>query len=246
MSDSYWDLYVAYIAKCVKENKEQDIDPHHYEMEWNHFLPQCIFGDQPLGQYLSLKQHAIATALQTLALKKNCMCGWHKKYLPDTLLEASWGYFISRNKQNGKKVMKVRHLEKDELGRSLDGVRNAERLNAEKTKEGKSINAIKGAAKLNQIIHAERDEFGRSVFAMSSLANTYQGEKDERGVPLARIRNGERLHSEKDEFGRSVAAMNTNNQVWESTMDGFKSNPGCVARHNKLNGWDPKARIRVS
>jgi hypothetical protein len=91
--DSYWDLYVAYVAKCIKENKEQDIDPEHYEMEWNHFLPQCIFGDQPAGQYLLLRQHAIATALQTLAFKKNCMTGMMKKYLPSDLLELAWPYY---------------------------------------------------------------------------------------------------------------------------------------------------------
>jgi hypothetical protein len=34
--------------------------------------------------------------------------------------------------------------------------------------------------------------------------------------------------------------------VWESTMDGFRSNPGAVALHNKANGWDPGARVRVS
>jgi hypothetical protein len=90
MIDSYWDLYVAYIAKCVKENKERDIDPHHYEMEWNHFLPKCLFDDQPVGHYLTLKQHAIASALQTLALRKNCMTGMMKEYLPEKLLELAW------------------------------------------------------------------------------------------------------------------------------------------------------------
>ena len=206
MIDSYWDLYKVYIAKCVKENKERNIDPHHHNMEWNHFLPQCLFGNQPVGHFLTLKQHAIASALQTLSFRKNCLCGWHKKYLSEALLEISWGYFVSSSKEN----------------------------------------AVKGAVKMNQIIHAERDEFGRSVFAMRSLANTYQGEKDERGISLDRIRNGVRLHSEKDEFGRSAVAVRVNNQVWESTKDGFRSNAGCVARHNKLKGWDPKDRVRIA
>ena len=113
MINSYWDLYIVYISKCVKENKEKNIDPHHYNMEWNHFLPKCLFCDQPVGHYLTLKQHAIASALQTLAFQKNCLCGWHKKYLPDTLLETSWKYFISSSREN----------------------------------------AVKGAVKLNQIIH---------------------------------------------------------------------------------------------
>jgi hypothetical protein len=101
MIDSYWDLYVAYIAKCVKENKEQDIDPHHYEMEWNHWLPKACFPDLPLGQYLTLKQHSIASSLQTLALKKNCMCGWHKKHLPSQLWDLSGPlYGLDSSKRN--------------------------------------------------------------------------------------------------------------------------------------------------
>ena len=101
MIDSYWDLYVAYIAKCVKENKERDIDPHHYSMEWNHFLPKCLFGDQPVGHYLTLKQHAIASALQTLAFQKNCLCGWHKKHLPSKLWDLSRPlYGLESSKRN--------------------------------------------------------------------------------------------------------------------------------------------------
>jgi hypothetical protein len=102
-------------------------------------------------------------------------------------------------------------------------------------------NGRKGA----EVVHKERDEFGRSLHALRSLANTYQGEKDERGVPIARIKNGERLHKDKDESGRSVAAMKTNSQVWESTVDGFRSNPGAVAAHNRSRGWDPCARVRI-
>jgi hypothetical protein len=37
----------------------------------------------------------------------------------------------------------------------------------------------------------------------------------------------------------------TNSQVWESTVDGFKGSPGNVAHHNKANGWDPGARVRI-
>ena len=93
MIDTYWDFYIAYIAKCVRENYANDIDPGHYRMEWNHFLPQCLFGDQPVGHWLTFKQHAIASALQTLGLKENCMTGMMKKYLPDELLKLAWPYY---------------------------------------------------------------------------------------------------------------------------------------------------------
>jgi hypothetical protein len=104
MIDSYWDLYVAYIDKCLRDNWTEDIDPHHYRMEWNHTLPQCLFGDQSLGHYLTLGQHAIASALQTLAMRKNCMFGWHKRYLPERLVELAWPYFEKQCADNGAKT----------------------------------------------------------------------------------------------------------------------------------------------
>ena len=219
--DSYWDLYVAYVHHCVEYNKKHDIDPHHYKMEWNHFLPQCIFGDQPIGHYLLLKQHAIASALQTLAFKRNCLCGWHKKYLPPALMELSWSYFRAHALKRNAAI----HSEKDELGRSVLGVQNAERLNLKKDDLGRSVNAVKGSIELHRIIHAKKDGRGKSV----------------RGVKA-----GELLHSKKDELGRSVVAMRTNKQVWESTVDGFRSHSGGVAQHNKRNGWDPAARVRIA
>ena len=203
--DSYWDLYVAYVHHCVEYNKKHDIDPHHYKMEWNHFLPQCIFGDQPIGHYLLLKQHAIASALQTLAFKKNCMFGWHKHLLPEPLLTLSWVYYGKISKEKG-----------EERGR---------RVNREKDELGRSVNAVKGSKILHSIIHAERDEQGKSI----------RGKKA-----------GELLHREKDELGRSVVAMRTNTQLWESTIDGFRSHSGGVAIHNRANGWDPAARVRIA
>jgi hypothetical protein len=35
-------------------------------------------------------------------------------------------------------------------------------------------------------------------------------------------------------------------QRWTSTMDGYTSNAPRVASHNRRNGWDPNARIRIS
>jgi len=93
MIDSYWDLYIVYIDKCVRENYANDIDPHHYEMEENHFLPKCLFKGHGPTQWLTLKQHAIASALQTLALRKNCMTGMMKKYLSEKLLELAWPFY---------------------------------------------------------------------------------------------------------------------------------------------------------
>ena len=118
--DSYWDLYVAYINHCVKYNWDHDIDPHHYEMEWNHFLPKAVFGDWPIGQYLLLKQHAVASALQSLAFRTLCHCGWHKKYMP----EALWA--LCRVYQGSFKGKKHSLSTKQKISNSLKGVKPSE------------------------------------------------------------------------------------------------------------------------
>jgi len=112
MVESYWDLYVAYIDKCVRDNWANDIDPAHYEMEWNHFLPQCIFGDQPVGQWLLLEQHAIASALQTLAFQSVCVCPWHVKYLPAKLWELCKTIYSARQSEIGNKHVASGHWQR--------------------------------------------------------------------------------------------------------------------------------------
>lgn len=42
------------------------------------------------------------------------------------------------------------------------------------------------------------------------------------------------------EVGRQVLS-----QRWKSTVDGYVSSAPLVAKHNKANGWDPDARIRI-
>ena len=48
----------------------------------------------------------------------------------------------------------------------------------------------------------------------------------------------------KDQLSEN--ARKANAQVWESTHDGFRGNAGNVARHNKINGWDPSDRVKLS
>jgi hypothetical protein len=71
------------------------------------------------------------------------------------------------------------------------------------------------------------------------------GDKDAEGKSLHALRLNEKIHKEKDENGKSLHALKMLAQVWESTVDGFRSNAGAVARHNNARGWDPNARIRV-
>ena len=120
--------------------------------------------------------------------------------------------------------------------RSKGGKASAEKLNQEKDEQGRSVNARRGglaagpksAIKVNR----EKDEQGRSVNAVKG------GQKSAKA-----------LHKDKDVSGKSwhgvKSAGRMNSQLWESLVDGFRNTPGNVARHNKANGWDPDARIRV-
>jgi hypothetical protein len=60
--------------------------------------------------------------------------------------------------------------------------------------------------------------------------------------------NGLGIFARKNEEKKSDSqkgAASTNSQRWMSTADGFISTPGNVAKHNKANGWDPAARIKI-
>ena len=85
--ENFWDLHIAYVRECEKLNWANDTDPHHYGMEWHHILPQCLFGNQPIGAWLTLRQHAIASCLQSIALRKVCLCPWHHQHTPEWLWE---------------------------------------------------------------------------------------------------------------------------------------------------------------
>lgn len=132
------------------------------------------------------------------------------------------------------------HKERDEFGRSL----HALRVHNEKNEEGKSVVAVKAGKKAAEKLHKDRDEFGRSLHALKMHA-----EKDELGRSVKAVKAAERLNSsmtlEEKREHTSKGGKTTNSQVWESTIDGFQSNPGAVASHNRSRGWDPNARIRI-
>jgi general stress protein YciG len=53
-------------------------------------------------------------------------------------------------------------------------------------------------------------------------------------------RNPEKMSEDGKKGGKASGA-----QRWHSTIDGFESNAAGVTRHNKANGWDPGARVKV-
>lgn len=145
-------------------------------MEWNHFWPQSIFGDWPVGQWLTKKQHAIASALQTLVFKENCMCAWHKKYLSPKLIELAWPYYRSSARERLKRI----HSKKDENGKSL----RALKLHEKKDENGKSLHSKK--------IHTRKDENGKSLLGLKCSAIIHE-KKDENGKSLTAVKGGRKV-----------------------------------------------------
>jgi hypothetical protein len=182
------------------------------------------------GYYLLHGHHQHQGLLQSKDLGKCCFFNydaltWLQEcdYWPENYFEL-WDIYEEYSGSNARKL----HEERDTNGKSLHWIKSAMRALEEKDEFGKCLVATKGGKTAGKKIHEKKDENGKSVH----------------GIECAKIMN-KKLHKEKDELGRSKTAMNTNTQVWESTVDGFRSHAGGVARYNKARGWDPNARIRV-
>ena len=93
-------------------------------------------------------------------------------------------------------MLEAAHKEKDEFGRSLLGLRNAERIHSEKDENGKSVLAKRCGEIMNQVKHAERDEHGRSLAGKESNFS-----KKARPIKITHLDTGEVF-----EFANSVDA----------------------------------------
>jgi hypothetical protein len=101
----------------------------------------------------------------------------------------------------------------------------------------------------SEVNHKKKDKSGKSVHAVK-IGTASMKEKTEDGKSAHAVNMGrkaaKKLHEKKDEQGKSLIAIKVNSQIWESTIDGFRSNAGAVANHNKANNWNPDARVRIS
>jgi hypothetical protein len=200
------------------------------------------------GYYLIWGHHQHQGLLQSKDLNKCCFFSGDAKkwllecdYFPENYFEL-WDIYEKYSSDQRKAI----HAERDELGRSVLGIKNSERINAEKDEKGRSVNALKGVLR--------QKELGIGICALTydqlrRNAEKIHIEKDEEGKSKHAVKCGKAAHRQKNDLGKSVNAVktaeNTNSQVWESTIDGFRSNPGNVARHNIRNGWDPHDRVKV-
>lgn len=238
------------------------------------------------GYYLLHDDHQHQGLLQSRDVGQCCFfTGYAKQWLvncnqlPENYFEL-WDIYDEYASEHARNAGRKTHEMKNESGKSVQGIKNAEKLHEEKNEEGKSVNALKShkeknkegksvhAIKAAKKVHEKKNEEGKSLHTlkMSEKVHAKKNEngkslhalkvhetKDENGKSVQGVKNGKKggkkVQEEKDENGKSVHGVKnmkkTNSQVWESTMDGFQSNPGTVAKHNKRNGWDPNARVRI-
>ena len=91
-----------------------------------------------------------------------------------------------------------------------------------------------------------RREIGRKSAAKQTLEDKRKGGRStaERKVGVCG-RSKEKM-SQDGKKGGKKAGLVTSSQVWLSLVDGYRGSAAVVARHNKLRGWDPSARVRLS
>jgi hypothetical protein len=248
----YFEVYYAYLAHCRKVNWANDIDPNHYEMEWHHILPQCLFEDQPCGQWLSLKQHAIASALQTLAFRKKCFCAWHCKHIP------SWLWKIAN-----ERVCEERAINSRKGGQTC--VENKLGIHAEDKELRKEWSKLGGLAVKDQRIgifnltpeqNREKSqkagqttfERGAGVFSASSeqLAEWTKLQSHE-----AKVRGGRAVFEAKTgcfsltREERLEVVNRVNSQRWKCLVTGHISTPAGLSAWQKARGIDTSLRERI-
>ena len=210
------------------------------------------------GYYLLHDDHQHQGLLQSRDLNKCCFFAAHVKawlkgcdpFPPDFF--GLWGIYEKYAKENAEKLHKERdksgrsafamklHAEKDESGRSILAVKGAEALYASLTPEQRSEKARKAVQALNESLTAsERKENGRKgAEAVNSALTPEQRSEKSRKINASMTLEQKRNRGKKG--GKSSSL-----QVWQSTIDGFQGRACNVAMHNKANGWDPAARVRV-
>jgi hypothetical protein len=121
-----------------------------------------------------------------------------------------------------------------------------EEIRAKWTKQNGKINLTKAHQSRTQ---EERQR--RAILANAALSGEERSElllkvwsnrtEEEKALIFKKSWETRRKKGTAANSGKATAS-----QVWESLIDGFRGCPGNVARHNRANGWDPAARIRIS
>lgn len=214
------------------------------------------------GYYLLHGHHQHQGLLQSKDLDKCCFFSGHAKkwleeldYFPDNYFEL-WEiyekYASTLSRDNAKRMHEEKdelgrsvaamkcHSERDELGRSVMSVKGANALYAAMTPEQRSEKARKAVKALNESLTPEERSRNGSKGAEAVNSSLSLEERSERSRKI----NESMTREQKMERG-SKGGKTSNKQVWKSTIDGFEGRACNVAYHNKANGWDPAARVRI-
>jgi len=240
--ENFWDLHIAYVRECEKLNWANDIDPHHYKMEWHHILPQCLFGDQPIGAWLTLRQHAIASCLQSIAFKKWSNCGRFKALAPVWLWEKSVkacrGEFVEQGKKFGETAL-LQGLgihgatpeQRSKWGR--EGALKAMQMGVGCV-SASSEQLSEWSRMSNGVTGRRMKEEGRGIFApgMQALGGKTTQEK---GVGVFAL-----TKEQQRELGKK-----TTSQRWRCLETGHISTPGGLSRFQKARDIDTSLRERL-
>ena len=210
-----------FVESCINFYKEAGLNPGNPEHGiWHkaHFPePKCLGGRQWI--WLLKEHHAIQGVLQSLEYKHCCVCGWEKQYLID-----QWEYllpvFVISCGERGKENLAALHAEKDKQGRSIFGVQAGERLNQQKDKLNRSVNAVAGG-------YSSKNNPG------SALNRTLEkmSEDGRKGGVMAKEKKLGIFAPGQQKAGGSAASK----QKWQCTVTGKISAAG------PLTGWQ-KAR----
>jgi hypothetical protein len=214
------------------------------------------------GYYLLHDDHQYQGLLQSRDLDKCCFFPAHAKNwlkncdpFPSNFFEL-WDiyekYASKLSKENAEKL----HEKRDELGRSIAAMK----FHSEKDESGKSVLAVKGAQALYASLTPEqKSERGKKAVGGLNASLTPE-KRSENGRKGAEAANAALTPEQRKERSRKINAVMTpkqksdrgqkggkasSTQVWQSTVDGFKGRACNVAMHNKANGWDPAARVRI-
>lgn len=173
-----FEIYYAYLRGCAEFNQQESPEAG---WEWHHTLPQCLFGDQPIGLWLTKEQHAVASVLQSEAFQLCCVTGMMKKHLP----EKWWPLFRKWKATHMVIASAALTLElREELGRKLSAHPNTVRA---RLRESYSQERL-----------AQRREWGRTSHSPESRREAgRRGGKAGRGNPGKRVNNGATTNAQK-------------------------------------------------
>jgi hypothetical protein len=219
-----------FVENCLKWYKECDLEPGNPEDGlWHkaHYpAPFCLGGEEWV--WLLKEHHAIQGVLQSLEFDHCCVGGWEKKYLV-----GEWEYllsvFILFCGRRARENFRNSHQKKDEFGRSLLGLKNAERMNSELDELGRSVNAVKGG------ILSRKNGKGALCRTIEQMT-----EDGKRGGTLSKERKlGIFAPGNARKGGMKVCS-----QKWECTVTGKITAAGPLTQWQRARGIDTSNRIR--